>query len=163
MELDAETLSQIRQIGGDDLLGRLARLFLEHTPIRFEEIRRGLAVEDWSRTARAIHSIRSSSVTLGAVELAHTAAKLEKMAGDQDRDRLVSALTDLKEQARLASAVLEGLLRKEMGFGGLIITDAMDMHAVAQYGKRKSIRAALAAVRRMRLPRTRPAPGTTAR
>lgn len=109
MELDAKTLSQIREIGGDELLGRLARLFLEHTPLRLEEIRRGLASDDWSRTARAVHSLRSSSVTLGAVDLAQTAAELERMAGAEKREQFEAALPVLKEKTQTTLLVLEKL------------------------------------------------------
>lgn len=105
MELDAKTLSQIREIGGDELLGRLARLFLEHTPLRLEEVRRGLASDDWSRTARAVHSLRSSSVTLGAMDLAQTAAELERFAGEEKREQFESTLPVLEEKTRTALLV----------------------------------------------------------
>jgi HPt (histidine-containing phosphotransfer) domain-containing protein len=109
VELDAKTLSQIREIGGEELLARLARLFLEHTPLRLEEVRRGLAAGDWSRISRAIHSLRSSSVTLGAVDLARTAAELEAMAGEENREQLEAALPGLAKKAELALRVLEKL------------------------------------------------------
>ena len=109
MELDAKTLSQIREIGGDDLLGRLARLYLENTPLRLEEIRRGLAIGDWGRTALALHSVRSSSVTLGATELAKTAAELEKMAVAENREQLEFALPGFEKQAQMALLALEEL------------------------------------------------------
>ncbi len=106
MELDAKTLAQIREIGGDELLGRLAKLFLEHTPVRLEEVRRGLAMGDWTRTARAIHSVRSSSVTLGAVDLANTAAELEQIASEEDREQLESALPRLEQRIQTALVAL---------------------------------------------------------
>lgn len=93
-------MSQIRNIGGDELLARLARLFLEHTPVRLEEIRRGLLAGDWSRTALAIHSLRSSSVTLGATDLAERAADLERLATHKKRKALESALPGMEEETR---------------------------------------------------------------
>ncbi len=109
MELDRKTLAQIREIGGDELLGRLARLYLEHTPVRIEEVRRGLAAGDWPRTLRAIHSMRSSSATLGANELAQTAAELERLAEEGNRDRLESSLPELEEQTQTALRALAKL------------------------------------------------------
>lgn len=47
--------------------------------------------------------------------------------------------------ATLSPRILGGLLRGEMSFDGLIITDAMDMHAVNREGMRESVRASLAA------------------
>jgi beta-N-acetylhexosaminidase len=54
-----------------------------------------------------------------------------------------SALDD--RPATLSRAVLTGLLRQEMGFEGLLVTDAMDMNAVAREGALPSIEAALRA------------------
>lgn len=109
VELDAKTLSQIRNIGGDELLGRLARLFLERTPVRLKEIRRGLSKGDWSRTSLAIHSLRSSSVTLGALELAAEAAELERMATEKEREALKSALPGLEEKTQAVLAAMKTL------------------------------------------------------
>ncbi|HRE47624.1 MAG TPA: glycoside hydrolase family 3 N-terminal domain-containing protein [Aggregatilineales bacterium] len=45
--------------------------------------------------------------------------------------------------ATLSPRILQGVLRGELGFGGLIVTDAMDMGAVARYGTDYSIQQAL--------------------
>ena len=55
---------------------------------------------------------------------------------------LYSALDD-RNPVSLSKAILNGLLRQEMGFNGLIITDAMDMGAVSRLGERESVEAAL--------------------
>ena len=47
--------------------------------------------------------------------------------------------------ATLSRPVLQGLLREEMGFEGLLITDAMDMNAVSREGTLPSVEAALQA------------------
>lgn len=109
MELDEGTLSQIRGLGGDELLRRLARLYLEHTPLRLEEVRRGVAAQDWKRTARAIHSVRSSSATLGAVDLAETAADLEALADEERRAQLEAGLPDFEKEIRAALGALAKL------------------------------------------------------
>lgn len=57
---------------------------------------------------------------------------------------LFTAVDDQKP-ATLSSKILEGLLREKMGFDGLIISDAMDMYAVAHYGWQESVQAALEA------------------
>ena len=112
MELDTKTLAQIREIGGDELLAKMARLYLEHTPLRLEEIRRALAAGDWSRTRRAIHSMRSSSATLGASELAQTAAELERVAEQENREQLESSLPELEKQAQTALRAFEKLAQR---------------------------------------------------
>lgn len=52
---------------------------------------------------------------------------------------------DKATPATLSSAILTGLLRREMAFEGLILTDAMDMYAVAHLGTLPSVQAAIEA------------------
>ena len=52
---------------------------------------------------------------------------------------------DPENVATASHRILTGLLREEWGYDGLIITDAMDMHAINRMGKRESVRAALEA------------------
>ena len=52
---------------------------------------------------------------------------------------------DANNPATLSRPIMETLLRDEMGFRGLTITDAMDMYAVAQYGTIPSVTRALQA------------------
>lgn len=112
-DLDQTTLDQIRNLGGDALLGKLVRMYLENTPLRLEEIRRGLQQGDLSRTELASHSLRSSSVTLGAVEVAATAASLEKMARSGDTQGVGRALPELDETVTAACAVLSALIETD--------------------------------------------------
>lgn len=109
MELDPAILSQIRGIGGDKLVGKLARMFLELTPVRLEEIRRALASGDWHRTSNAIHSLRSSSATLGATALADRAGQLERLAAREEREALEAAFPELEEEARAVLANMQKL------------------------------------------------------
>lgn len=56
---------------------------------------------------------------------------------------IFSALDD--RPATLSPVVLGDLLRDELGFSGLLVTDAMDMHAVAREGTLPSVEGALKA------------------
>lgn len=47
---------------------------------------------------------------------------------------LIFEAVDADNPATLSPAVMTGLLRGEMGFSGLTLTDAMDMYAVARFG-----------------------------
>ncbi len=52
---------------------------------------------------------------------------------------------DPDQPATLSRRILRDFLRGRMGFGGLIISDAMDMYAVARFGAEPSVRMALEA------------------
>lgn len=80
-----------------------------------------------------------------AVELTPFRAAVEAKVGAIMTAHILFTAYDSDNPATLSNAVLDGLLRRNMGYQGLIITDAMDMHAVAQYGHRESVQAALKA------------------
>ncbi len=80
MSLDEEILAQLRRVGGDELVAELIRLYLTHTPERMRRARRALAQGDLKRAASALHSLRSSSATLGAGELAAVLREVESAA-----------------------------------------------------------------------------------
>ncbi len=52
---------------------------------------------------------------------------------------------DEEYPATMSRPILTDLLREEMNYQGIIVTDAMDMYAVAQYGHEESVRGALQA------------------
>jgi len=52
---------------------------------------------------------------------------------------------DDENPASVSPIIIQDVLRKELGFDGLIITDAMDMHAVAQRGEKQCVIDALQA------------------
>lgn len=79
-----------------------------------------------------------------AVELVpFRAAIAEGVAAIMTAHITFTALDD--QPATISRRILTGLLREEMGYQGLIVTDAMDMHAVAQLGAYESVSAALQA------------------
>lgn len=88
----------------------------------------------------------------------HTQEELEqlelvpfKAAIDQGAEIVMTAhilfpKLDPKRPATLSPQILEGILRKKLGFKGLIMTDAMEMYAVARrYPYDKSVRMAMLA------------------
>lgn len=108
--LDREIVEQIRELGGDKLLADLVDIYLEHTPGRLEALDTGLNVGDLEEVERAAHSIRSSSVSLGARWVAEEAALVEALARRGAREELARKAVGLEE----AIASLMGYLRSEL-------------------------------------------------
>jgi len=80
-----------------------------------------------------------------SVELLPFRAAIKAGVGAIITAHVVFSALDPDNPATVSPLVLDGFLRREMGFNGLIITDAMDMHAVAQRGQEQSVRDALTA------------------
>ncbi len=55
----------------------------------------------------------------------------------------VPAISDTDRPATLDPNIITGLLRTELGYDGVVMTDAMNMGAVTQYGSAESIKAAV--------------------
>jgi len=80
-----------------------------------------------------------------AVELAPFRAAIEAGVDAVMAAHVLFPSLDNEHAATMSARVLDGFLRAELGFQGLIITDAMDMYAVAQFGAEVSITGALGA------------------
>ncbi|MBZ0317161.1 MAG: beta-N-acetylhexosaminidase [Anaerolineae bacterium] len=80
-----------------------------------------------------------------SIELLPFQAAIEAGVTAVMTSHILFTAVDEQKPATLSSKILEGLLREQMGFDGLIISDAMDMYAVARYGWQESVQAALEA------------------
>ncbi|NDJ78399.1 MAG: beta-N-acetylhexosaminidase [Chloroflexi bacterium] len=82
---------------------------------------------------------------LRAVDLVPFQGAIRSGVGAVMTAHVIAKVVDPENPATLSAPVLESLLRDELGFDGLTITDAMDMEAVAQFGPVPSVERALAA------------------
>lgn len=81
---------------------------------------------------------------LRAVDLAPFRAAIESGVAAVMTGHLLVPALDEQHPATLSRAIVTGLLREEMGFGGLVFTDDMDMKAIS--GRAAPERAAVSAV-----------------
>lgn len=80
-----------------------------------------------------------------SVELPPFQAAIRAGVGAVMTGHIILSAYDPDQPATLSRALLTDLLRGRFGFDGLILTDAMDMHAVARLGHANSVSMALAA------------------
>ncbi len=95
MSLDPLVVGQLRELGGDALVHKLFRTFLEHAPERRERLHEAAESRDPEALTRAVHSLRSSSAMLGASELSNLAGRLEELADAGRIDQVIAALPEL--------------------------------------------------------------------
>ncbi len=82
---------------------------------------------------------------LERVELQPFRAAIKANVGAIMSAHVIYTALDCTRPATLSNVILTGLLRNALGFDGLILTDAMDMHAVAHQGAGRAVEAALRA------------------
>jgi HPt (histidine-containing phosphotransfer) domain-containing protein len=107
--IDAATFAELQESAGADFVKELVQTFLEEAPAMLAELREALAAGHADAFRRAAHSLKSNSLTFGALALAALARELE--LGGLDAARQSNVLDPLAaEYARVARA-LEALCR----------------------------------------------------
>jgi HPt (histidine-containing phosphotransfer) domain-containing protein len=110
--LDESALNKVRQIGGDDLLGRLIDSFLKHAPARVVAARAGEQAGDLGEVERATHSLKSTAGNLGARRLQYLAERIESLSAAQDPAAVTALLGDMET---VFEATRVALVRKREG------------------------------------------------
>jgi beta-N-acetylhexosaminidase len=95
----------------------------------------------------ALPTVDVSRARLDSVELPPFRAAIQAGLGAMMTFHgILPALDSSRVAATMSRPVLTGLLREQMGFRGLIITDAMDMQGIiVQFGAREAVKRAVAA------------------
>ena len=106
--IDEATYKALEEAAGAAFVADLASTFLEEAPGMIEQMRSALAARDADTFRRAAHSLKSNSLTFGALALGKSARELELSAAQrvQTADRAaVEAFA--QEYAGVASALRE--------------------------------------------------------
>ena len=101
--IDRATFNDLQETAGADFVVELVDTFLEEAPQMLAELRTALSAQDAEAFRRAAHSLKSNSLTFGALSLAAMARELE-LGGLADGPRL-DALDE--GYARVATALKE--------------------------------------------------------
>ena len=106
-----QTLELDRLTGGG-LFARMVDIYLTQTPTILNDLRGAIEDRDPDRTARAAHSLKSSSLTLGAEGVAALCAELEARGRAGSVEGAASLALQLDEAHPFVTAALEAQVRK---------------------------------------------------
>ena len=106
--IDHATLNELREALGDELDG-IVKLYVDGLPTQSAELVALLAAHDLPTLRRSAHSLKGSSVSMGAVLLGARAAEIEKLAATgETSDALASAVGTVQALASdTAAAFIE--------------------------------------------------------
>ena len=106
--IDLATLEALKESAGGDFVLELVGTFLTEAPAMLDDLRSALAANDADRFRRGAHSLKSNSMTFGALTLGAMSRTLElggigpvQQANGEPLDRLA------EEYARVAQALSE--------------------------------------------------------
>ncbi|WP_377964231.1 PAS domain-containing hybrid sensor histidine kinase/response regulator [Almyronema epifaneia] len=107
--IDAATLQAALSVVGDradELLVNLIDLFLKETPQLIDKLTTAIAQQDAATLQYAAHTLKSSSATLGALQLAHHCEALEKLGRTEQLPAASAPLANLQlEYERVCQAL----------------------------------------------------------
>jgi HPt (histidine-containing phosphotransfer) domain-containing protein len=104
--IDVPTFKALQQTAGADFVAELVGTLLTEAPLMLAELRGAFAARDADRFRRAAHSLKSNSLTFGALTLGAMARELE-LGGLDPVARADGAPLDAiaTEYARVAAAL----------------------------------------------------------
>jgi HPt (histidine-containing phosphotransfer) domain-containing protein len=95
---DVTALDRLRRFGGGSLLDKMIELFLVAAPERIEAASRAQAAGDVEAVERALHSLKSSSAQLGAVQMQRLSERGEQLARAGSLDKVAQVTSALDEE-----------------------------------------------------------------
>jgi HPt (histidine-containing phosphotransfer) domain-containing protein len=99
--INLDTFQELKATLGADFIHELIDAYCEETPRMLDQLRQALSQNDADTFQRVAHSIKSSSASLGAFELAAQARQLEALGRDRklaDSDEKLNALESMYNQ-----------------------------------------------------------------
>ncbi|MEO1086147.1 MAG: Hpt domain-containing protein [Acidobacteriota bacterium] len=112
--LDVATLETLAELGerrGRNLLAQLAELFREQGPKAFATMRRAVADADMKVIRETAHSLKGSYRSLGTVRLANLSAELERLGRREQLDGVGDLLDDLEDSFTATEEALRGFIQ----------------------------------------------------
>lgn len=107
--IDMAAIDSIRDIGGEELLGKLIELFDDYVAGRIAAARTSLACGDLTGVQDAVHPVKSSAANLGAQQVRELARQIEQLARTGNGAPIPSLLARLESSFHAARGRLKAL------------------------------------------------------
>ncbi len=99
-------LGKLQAPGGPNIVGQLIDLFIHETPAKIAAVRDALACGDAARFAKAAHTLKGSSASLGVRAMARLCAELEALGKAEELASASDRLTQLEAEFERARPAL---------------------------------------------------------
>ena len=104
---DDAALDRLRRFGGGKLLNEMIGLFVSTTPERILAARSGVDTGNTHAVEMALHSLKSSSAQLGAMEMQRLSERGEQLARASTLDGVDRIVADLEDEFARVQTWLE--------------------------------------------------------
>jgi PAS domain S-box-containing protein len=103
--IDREVVNLLGTNVGPELLPQIINIYLSEVPARVNAITRAASLGDFALVAKEAHPLKSSSASIGAMQLADLASTLESAGREQDLEIIekhITYLTNLSDRTQAA-------------------------------------------------------------
>jgi len=111
--IDPAALERLEEWGGPGLSKEIVQLFLDHGPVRMDQIRGAMDGEDLEAPERGAHSLKSSAANVGAHHVHKAASEVELAASGGDLQRVRELIPNLEEAYAQAARELGVIVQEE--------------------------------------------------
>lgn len=112
--INQEALTELRELdedGSDSTLKELVQSYFENMPQRFQKLEAAITASDFVLARKEAHSIRSSSLSLGAEKLSQLAYTLEYETADATPETFKKLTSELVQEYAAVKAELKKICR----------------------------------------------------
>ena len=95
---DPTSLDRLKRFGGGKLLNEMIALYLSAAPERIGAAKAGLQAHDANAREMALHSLKSSSAQLGAMQMQRLSERGERLAHAATLEDVTGIVRDLEEE-----------------------------------------------------------------
>ncbi len=106
-------IKSLQRAGAPNILHKLINLYLDNSPTMIEQIETAISSGDFSLLRSAAHSLKSCSLSLGAVQLGEQCRELESMSQTNSLDGLIARLQVIQFEYEQVCRALEAQLGSE--------------------------------------------------
>ena len=111
--IDPAALERLEEWGGPGLSKEIVQLFLDHGPVRMDQIRGALDGDDLDVPERGAHSLKSSAANVGAQHVRRFASEVESAASGGDLHRVRDLIPNLEQAFTQAAEELEVIVKED--------------------------------------------------
>ena len=111
--IDPAALERLEEWGGPGLSKEIVQLFLDHGPVRMDQIRGAMDGDDLDVPERGAHSLKSSAANVGAQHVQRVASEVELAASGGDLQLVRELIPNLEQAYAQATRELEVIVEKD--------------------------------------------------
>ena len=111
--IDPAALERLEEWGGPGLSKEIVQLFLDHGPVRMDQIRGAMDGDDLDVPERGAHSLKSSAANVGAQHVRRFASEVESAASGGDLQLVRELIPNLEQAYAQATRELEVIVEED--------------------------------------------------